>query len=202
MKKIIGFMVIAGLIGTMGCSSDPSEWSDEKVNKWFEQGEWLNGWTVGPDASINKREFAVSYLKNKERWDKVFTYLKSSDLPTLAIKRHEIDGDNAYALVSEYLSKTEEEGKFELHQRYIDIQHVIAGEEKIGLTPLANRRDVITPYNDKNDIEFLTVSDSDYHKATPANFFIFFPADIHKPGMRTGQDGVTIRKIVVKVKID
>jgi biofilm protein TabA len=202
MKKLIGFMVIAGFIGTMGCSPDPLEWSDEKINKWFEQGEWLNGWTVSPDASINKREFAISYFKNKERWDKSFTFLKSNDLSSLEIKRHEIDGDNAYAPVSEYLSKTEEEGKFEVHRRYIDIQYVINGEEKIGLAPLANRRDVITPYNDENDIEFLTVSDSEYHKATPDNFFIFFPSDIHKPGMRTGQDSVTIRKIVVKIKVD
>jgi biofilm protein TabA len=202
MKKLIAAFMVVGLIGTIGCSSDPAGWSDEKIGKWFDQGEWLNGWTVSPDASINKREFAISYIKNKERWDKAFAFLKSNDLPSLEIKRYEIDGDNAYAPVSEYLSKTEEEGKFEVHRRYIDIQYVINGEEKIGLAPLANRRDVITPYNDENDIEFLTVSDSDYHKATPANFFIFFPSDIHKPGMRTGQDSVTIRKIVVKVKVD
>jgi biofilm protein TabA len=202
MKKLIGFMAIAGFIGITGCSSDPSEWNDEKINKWFEQADWLNGWTVAPDASINKREFAISYFKNQERWDKAFTFLKSNDLPSLEIKRYEIDGDNAYAPVSEYLSKTEIEGKFEVHRRYIDIQYVISGEEKIGLAPLENREQVLTPYSEENDIEFLTVSDSDYHKATPANFFIFFPSDIHKPGMRTGQDSVTIRKIVVKVKVD
>ena len=45
--------------------------------------EWLNGWNVTPDASINKKEFAVYYFKNKERWDKAFAFLKDNDLTKL-----------------------------------------------------------------------------------------------------------------------
>lgn len=195
-------MLLATLTGAFGCTSDPSSWSDEKLNTWFEKGEWLNGWDVKPDASVNRREFAVSYHKNRERWDKAFSFLAGNDLRSLEVKRHEIDGDNAYAPVSEYPSKKEEEGKFEVHKKYIDIQYVIDGIEKIGVTPLSNKKASVVPYDESKDIEFMTVSDSTYHQATPGNFFIFFPSEIHKPGIRTGQDSVLVRKLVVKIKVD
>lgn len=202
MKTILIIMVLTGLTGIFGCSSDPSEWNDDKINEWFEKGEWLNGWQVQPDASVNKREFAISYFKNRERWDKAFTFLNSHDLKSLEIKRYDIDGDNVYAPVSEYPSKKEGEARFEVHRKYIDIQYVINGEEKIGVAPLSQKKDVVIPFDDTKDIEFMTVNDSTWHKATPQNFFIFFPSEIHKPGMRTGIDSTLVKKIVIKVKVD
>ncbi len=201
-KLIIIIMVIAGIAGISGCSSDPSEWSEDKLNTWFEKGEWLEGWQAKPDASISRREFAVSYHKDPERWHKAFLFLKAHDLNTLQIRRYDIIGDTLYALVSEYPSKTEQEARFEVHQKYIDIQYVINGEENIGVAPLAARKETVVPYDQAKDIEFMTVTDSTYFKASPDNFFIFFPSQIHKPGMRLGSDSVMIKKVVVKVKAD
>lgn len=195
-------MLLSGLLGIFGCSSDPSGWSEAKLDKWFQKGEWLNGWKVKPDASVNKREFALSYFKNKERWDKAFKFLSLHDLNNLEVKRIDIDGNNLYATVSEYQSKNEGEGKFEVHRKYIDIQYVISGLEQIGISPLSNKKETITPYDEAKDIEFMTVTDSTYHKATPGNFFIFFPSEIHKPGMKADSVQTGIKKIVVKVKVD
>lgn len=203
MKKLITIiMVIAGITGISGCSSDPSEWSEDKLNAWFEKGEWLEGWQVKPDASISRREFAVSYNRNRERWHKAFAFLKAHGLNTLQVRRYDIMGDTLYATVSEYPSKSEAEAKFEVHQKYIDIQYVISGEENIGVAPLAARKATVVPYDATKDIEFMTVTDSTYFKATPENFFIFFPSQIHKPGMRIGNDSTMVKKIVVKVKVD
>lgn len=195
-------MVLTGLTGIFGCSSDPAQWNDDKINEWFSRGEWLNGWQVQPDSSVNRRDFAVSYFRNKERWDKAFDFLKAHDLKSLEIRRYDIDGDTLYAPISEYLTKKEGEARFEVHRKYIDIQYVIDGEENIGVAPLSQKKDVVTPYDEAKDIEFMTVDDSTYHRATPQNFFIFFPSEIHKPGMRTGNDSTIVRKIVVKVKVD
>jgi len=203
MKRLITLiMVVAGISGITGCSSDPSDWSEDKLNSWYEKGEWLNGWQVKPDASINRREFAVSYHRNQERWHKAFAFLKAHDLNSLQIRRYDIMGDTLYATVSEYLSKTEDQGRFEVHQKYIDIQYVINGEENIGVAPLSAKKGTVVPYNEANDIEFMTVTDSTYQKASPENFFIFFPSQIHKPGMRIGNDSIMIKKIVVKVKAE
>jgi len=200
-KQILKIMVIASILNFLGCnnSTDPSTWSSKKIDSWFEKGEWLNGWTVTPDPSINRKEFAVSYFKNKERWDKALTFLKSTDLSGLEVKRHDIDGDNIYATVSDYITKNEENALFEAHQKYIDVQYVIKGVETIGLTSLSAKKDVTTPYDANRDVELMTVSNAKDLKATPDRFFIFFSNDVHRPGMKADTNS-EVRKIVVKVK--
>lgn len=182
-------------------TSDPAGWNDEELDKWFEKGEWLNGWDIEPDNSINRRTFAASYFKNRKRWDKAFTFLKNNDLAKLEIKKYDIDGENAYAPVSEYLSKNEEDARFEAHKKYIDIQYVIKGFEQISVAPLSAKDKITLPYDEAKDIEFMTVKQSLTYKATPGNFFIFFPSEIHRPCVRLNEN-MPVKKIVVKVKVD
>jgi YhcH/YjgK/YiaL family protein len=200
---IVVIMLLISFFGLMGSksSSDPSTWSKKKIDSWFSKNEWDGGWSVLADASINKREFAVSYFKNKERWEKAFNFLKNTDLSKLELKRYDIDGDNLFATVSEYTSKNEDVAKFEAHRKYIDLQYVISGKEVMSTAPLASINEVITPYDDKKDIEFVTVSKVVNYKASPSNFFIFFPTDVHRPGLKDGENSL-VRKVVVKVKVD
>jgi YhcH/YjgK/YiaL family protein len=202
-KQILRIMVITSFLSFIGCknSTDPSTWSSQKIDSWFEKREWLNGWTVSPDPSINKKEFAVSYFKNKERWDMAFIFLKNTDLAGLDIKRHDIDGDNLFATVSDYITKNAEDAKYEAHQKYIDIQYVIDGIEQISVAPMSTKKEVLTPYDPARDIEFMNVDQAKDYKATPDRFFIFFPSDLHRPGIKAGENS-HVRKIVVKLKID
>jgi YhcH/YjgK/YiaL family protein len=196
-------MVTKSLSGLSGdkSSSDPSTWSSEQTDSWFEKGEWLNGWEITPDSSIDKKEFALSYFKNKSRWDMAFAFLKNSDFTKLEKKRHDIHGDNIYAIVSEYITKKEEDVRFEAHKRYIDIQYVFYGSEIIGVAPSDAKCEVLVPYDSTKDIEFMNVNQNSPLKATPNRFFIFFPSDLHRPGVRDGEDS-TVRKVVLKVKIE
>ena len=204
MKKVIAaILVLISFIGLTGSktATDPTTWNNKKIDKWFTEKKWSEGWTVAPDASINKREFAVAYFKNNERWEKAFKFLKNSDLMKLEPKRYDIDGDNLYATISEYNTKNEETTKFEAHRKYIDIQYVIKGKEIMNLTPRALVKDVVTPYDSAKDIEFMNVEKMVNHTATPAIFFIFFPTDAHRPGIKDGVNA-PVRKIVIKVKVD
>jgi len=196
-------MLLTSFFGLFGCksSNDPSKWSSEKIDKWFEKGEWLNGWAVKPDASINRKEFAVSYFKNKERWDKAFTFLKNNNLKTLEVKRYDIDGDNVYAPISEYITRDIENTGFEAHKKYIDLQYVISGSELMGIAPLSEIKDVLKPYDPDKDVELMTVNKNIDVKATPDNFFIFFSSDMHRPSLKDGEN-LQVRKIVVKIKAD
>lgn len=196
-------MVFTSILSLFGCksSTDPASWSDKVINKWFEKGEWLNGWSVKPDASINRKEFAISYFKHKDRWDKAFTFLKENDLTKLEVKRYDLDGDNVYALISEYLTKNEDEARYEAHQKYIDIQYVISGKEQIGIAPMSMKKEILEPYDTTRDIMFLTVNQIKNLKANPDRFFIFFPDDIHRPGLKDGEN-LQVRKVVIKVKVD
>lgn len=204
MKNLILKSALFGvLLLLIGCKStnDPSAWNDEKINKWFEEGEWLNGWAVAPDPSINRKEFVVSYFANKERWDKAFTYLKTTDLQGLEVKKHVIDEDRLFATVTSYYTKSRDVARFEAHRKYIDIQYVISGEEMIGVAPATAKGEILQPYDEARDLEFMAVNEGVEFNATPQKFFLFFPSDIHRPSLSVG-DSLQVKKIVVKVKID
>ena len=204
MKKIIlKIMVLISFFGLTGSKndSDPTSWSNKRIDTWFAKMEWSGGWTVTPDTSINKRDFAVYYFRNKARWRKAFKFLMNSDLAKLELKRYDIDGDNLYAIVSEYMSKNEETTKFEAHRKYIDIQYVISGKEIMNVAPLKTVNDVVEQYDAAKDIEFMTTNKVINYTASPSNFFIFFPNDAHRPGLKSGVSS-PVRKIVIKVKAD
>jgi YhcH/YjgK/YiaL family protein len=204
MKKLTNFFIVIILFsGLSGCKdkNDPSTWSDGDIDKWYNKMEWLSGWNVKPDASINKRELAVYYLRNKARWDKAFSFLRDNDLASMEPKKYIIDGDNLYATISEAMTKNEEDTKFEAHRKYIDIQHVINGEEQMSITPLAQKKEELVDYDPVKDLEFMSVTGTSSYVATPDKFFIFFPSDIHRPSVKVGENKL-VRKVVIKVKID
>jgi biofilm protein TabA len=204
MKKLmISVVLFTSIFGFFGCksSNDPSSWDSKKIDDWFQKGEYLNGWAVTPDVSINKKEFAVSYFKNKERWDKAFAFLKNNDLNALEPKRHDIDGNNLYAIKSEYLTKNAEDTRFEAHKNYIDIQYVISGSEQISAAPVSMLDSVLVAYDTAKDCELMTVKKCDNLIATPDKFFVYFPSDLHRPGVKIDENA-PVKKIVVKVKID
>ncbi|MGD0341214.1 MAG: YhcH/YjgK/YiaL family protein [Bacteroidales bacterium] len=204
MKNLfLTIMAVTTFLGILSFrnSTDPSKWSTKQVNKWFDKGEWLNGWQVKPDPSINRRELAISYFKHKERWDKAFAFLKGNDLMKMELKRYELDGTNLYATISEYMSKNPEDVRYEEHKKYIDIQYVVNGNELIGIAPLSQQKDVLEPYNEAKDIMNVSVIREVTYKATPDRFFIFFPVDFHRPGLKDGTSTL-VRKVVIKVKVD
>lgn len=191
------------LICLFGYSSqeDPSKWSDAKILKWFEKGEWLNGWNVKPDNSIDRKAFAINYFKDKARWKKIFTFLKNTDLTKLELKKHQIDVDDVIVSISEYFTKNEKDVSFEVHQKHIDLQYVVEGKELIGVTPLSMEAEIVKPYDPVKDVVFVTVKQYKNIKATPDRFFLFFPNDIHRPKLQDGENS-KVRKVVIKIKIN
>jgi len=177
-----------------------SDLNPDETSVWYEKAEWLCGWGVKPDKSIDQNAFAKAYSGNMERWEKVFQFLKSNNPATLELKRYDIDGENAFVLVSEYITKNPEEARFEAHRKHIDLQYVARGSELIGLAPLDSREIILQEYNDEKDIEFFTVKNEKTLLATSEKFFIFFPGDAHKPCVKNIINS-QVRKIVVKIKV-
>jgi len=191
---------IFGLSKSFG-QGDPSTWSSEKLNKWFNQGDWHKGWKVAPDNSIDKATLAKAYYKNSSRWDKAFAFLGANDLTKLDLKRYDLDGDNLYVTISEYNTKNPETARYEAHKKYADIQYVVTGNELIGIAPLTSQDVILQPYDATKDIGFLSSKNGVMVKATPAKFFIFFPENAHMPGLKEGTNA-PVRKAVVKVRLD
>ena len=170
-----------------------------EVNSWYAKEEWKQGWTVVADQSVDKQVFGKCYRQNPERWDKAFRFLSNTDLSALEPGRLELEGENLFVNVDEYLPKDEDDTRYDAHRKYADIQYLVFGREKIGVVPLEKTK-VTIPYDQEKDIVFLESKESNYRIADPACFFIFFPNDAHRPcvGMAGNKN---VRKIVIKVAL-
>jgi biofilm protein TabA len=111
--------------------------------------------------------------------------------------RHEIDGDEMFLLLNDYLTKDCADCKIEAHRKYVDVQYVIKGKESVGYAPLDGRLSV-TEYDGKNDFILFT-GDVSFIELNEGMFAIFYPEDLHMPGV--GKTKSPVRKAVVKVKL-
>lgn len=173
--------------------------TDQKTaEQWVKSKIWGDGLLIDVHPSVNALEFYKQYNANKAVWDKVFAFIKNQDLKNMAPGQYPIDDKNAYASITNAPSKTLEDAKWESHQKYIDLQYVINGEEKIGVAPVSTAT-VIKPYNPAKDAANYT-ADGTYYIATPSEFFLFFPPDAHRPNIKVdGYD--TVKKLVIKIKV-
>lgn len=130
-------------------------------------------------------------------FDKAFDFIKSYNENPLEIGKYAIDGTNIYAMVQSYDSKVSP--SFESHKNYIDIQYVISGNEIMQYAEIDNSTESV-PYNQEKDVTLYNDGKCECEiKADAGTFAIFFPNDVHKPGLMDGKQ-VPVMKIVVKVK--
>ena len=204
MKKIsiIGFVIFSFSFFTIDLAAQETnagkQWTKHEVKKWFKQKAWLNGLALTPHKSINQTEFARQYQLNKVYWDKAFSFLKEHDLQTIPKGRYPIDGDNVYASVTDDSTKNFDRTNWESHRKYIDLQCIISGDEKMGVYPVA-KATVTKEYDDKKDVANYS-AEGKFYVGTPGTFFIFFPTDAHRPNITPGGNK-PVKKIVIKVRV-
>jgi len=145
---------------------------------------------------------ANNYLDLPERVKLGLKYLTNTDFSTLENGKYEILGDEVFAIVQEYTPKNESEGKFEAHKKYIDIQYIIKGEEKMGFGDINNFSES-TEYNKEKDIVFLSqneIGKPDFVEVKENEFVIFTPQDAHMPSI-AANSFENVKKTVVKVLV-
>ena len=147
---------------------------------------------------LDQLENAALYSCISENLKKGFQYLENTDFSTLETGRYDIDGQDVFALVSEYDSKEPNDCRLEAHQKFADIQYIVSGREAIGYA-LLNNQAILTPYNAEKDIVFF-MGETTQLVVEQGMFAVFFPQDVHRPCMQI--DGpVSVKKVVVKVKL-
>lgn len=147
---------------------------------------------------LDTLENAGFYTNISSRLKKGFDYLTQTDLQALEVGTHKIEGMDVFALVSEFETKSPKECRPEAHQKYADIQYIVSGKEAIGYAALDDQ-EITIPYFEERDIVFFNAA------TTPlvleqGMFAVFFPQDIHQPGMQVNQPE-KVKKVVVKVKL-
>ena len=197
MKKIIALSGILLLFFQLLAQTSADDWTKKKAKKWFKKKEWLNGVQLTPNSAIDVQEFARQYHLNKAYWDKAFAFLKEHDLQTIAKGKYPIDGDNVFASITEDPSKDFDKTNWESHRKYIDVQCVIVGEEKMGKCPISDAT-VTKPYDEAKDVANYS-AEGKILDIPAGTFIIFFPGDAHRPNITPGGNKV-VKKIVIKVR--
>lgn len=122
-------------------------------------------------------------------------FLSRTDLQELPNGRHDIIGEDVYAIVMRTDGRSKEESKLEIHNRYIDIQFVLSGLESMGWKARANCSDPVDIYDMEKDFQLYNDPCETWLQVHAGQLAIFFPEDAHAPLVSDG----FIHKIVVKV---
>jgi biofilm protein TabA len=173
------------------------DWTEKSAKKWVKSRQWSNGLSVKISPTVNDIEFAKQYRANKEYWDKAFQFMREKNLKEMAPGKYVIDGDNVFATITEAPSKEFEQSAWESHRKYIDLQYVITGMEKIGVCPLA-KATVTKPYDENKDGANYNATGK-YFIASPKEFFLFFPNDVHRPNIKVEGFDI-VKKLVIKIR--
>ncbi len=146
--------------------------------------------------TINNANF---YKKLSKNIDAAIDFLQNNELKKIESGRHEVVGDEVYALVFDYETHPEIEDKWEAHRKYFDIQFIVEGTENIAIADISDMSP-ITDYIEKDDYQLfkgkggsLLLKEND--------FIILGPRDVHQPGIQLGDTTNRIRKIVIKAMI-
>lgn len=128
---------------------------------------------------------------------KAIEFIMNSNLKELPLGRNEIMGNEIFANVMEVEPHVKEEIPVETHQKYIDIQIPISGDEIMGHISL----DALPTgeYDKEKDVTLypLGIEASDYFNVKSNMFAIFFPQDGHAPAITS----VKLKKVIVKIAV-
>jgi len=135
------------------------------------------------------------YENISDNFRMVFEYLQKSDLKSLAAGKYTLE-NGVYFMVQRYATKPAEEGKWEAHRKYIDIQLVLEGHEKMGYAPINGLKET-TVYEEDSDVQFFE-GEGSMLQVPAGSFCVFFSEDVHMPCIRGAEE---VSKIVVKIPV-
>ncbi len=127
-------------------------------------------------------------------------YLKDNDFVAMEPGVYEIQGKEIYAQVFDAETGAAETKRPEVHEKYIDVQFLASGKERLGFTPDTGNYEVDERFDDRDLIFYKSVENEGYIEATPGCYSVFFPADVHRPAVAAGEP-MKVRKVVVKVSV-
>ncbi|MCC8018502.1 MAG: YhcH/YjgK/YiaL family protein [Rikenellaceae bacterium] len=131
---------------------------------------------------------------------KAFEFIRTADFSALPGGVSEIEGKDLYVnMIHEGKLKLPENAPLEVHDKYIDIQVLLEGEETYGW---AERGECAGPRGEMNtekDVLLFDGKSSLTFTIKAGEFCIFFPSDGHAPMI--GDPARTVKKCIVKVRV-
>lgn len=151
---------------------------------------------------FDKIENISHYFENLPLLEKVEQFVADFNRNGLPDGTYEIDGKRVFAMIQSYRTKPQTPDMlFEAHKKYLDLQYIADGVEKICCAPLHQVALVEERYSAGGDIAFYqgeAMSDFTLPRGT---FLLLYPDDTHLPGLSAPEDG-NVRKIVFKIQVE
>jgi YhcH/YjgK/YiaL family protein len=147
---------------------------------------------------IDRIDNAHLYCAVNIKFQCAFDYIRGIDTSSIPVGRYEIDGENMYAMVQQYNTKLKEQGFWEAHRRYIDLQYIVQGAEGMGYANIHHLQQ--GEYDASKD--FLPLyGDGDIFTLRSGSFVLLLPEDAHMPGLAIDSP-TPVKKVVVKIAVD
>lgn len=142
---------------------------------------------------------SIKNIENYKGMGRVYTalcFLSENDFTDAKEGRYDIEGDDIFYSVAEYDSDVNKTVA-ERHEKYIDIQYLISGEEYVGVGQVDAPK-TLAEAKPENDIWLYECS---LEKVTlkAGEFMVLFPNDLHMPGVGK-EKSCRCKKVIVKVR--
>ena len=146
----------------------------------------------------------VAKLQNKAEYygihpelDKALDCLTPEFLENAAAEKTLLDGENLFVTKFHLETVPEEETFFEAHKKYLDIQVVTQGQERVEIA----HPDTLTLTEHCGDFYGYTGTGEQTVVLRPGNFLIVFPGDAHRLKLPVGESGKPFTRVVFKIKV-
>ena len=126
----------------------------------------------------------------------VEAFLRDTDVTALAAGKIPLGG-GVVCNVNRYEPKAE--SKWEAHRNFIDLQYVVRGAETMVYASLDDAEDA-GGYNTEKDLQFFGgASRAVSMDFRDGDFALFFPQDVHMPGLKNRETDGEVLKLVFKI---
>lgn len=146
----------------------------------------------------------VANLTNKQEYygihpelDKALDYLTPEFLENASTEKTLLDGENLFVTKFHLETVPVEQTFFEAHKKYLDIQVVTQGMERVEIA----HPDGLTLTEEKGDFYGYTGQADQSVILKPGNFLVVFPGDAHRLRLPVHQSGEPFTRVVFKIKV-
>lgn len=132
--------------------------------------------------------FCIEFAKKNE--NKILSLVNGS---------YDVGYNNIKMNLGKYFTKSENEKFWESHKKYLDVQIMINGTEKVAINDIRDME--VKSFDEDRDLTILEGDKAFDIIMKTGDVLVFFPNDVHKPELNVSEndDSGNIRKIVTKV---
>ncbi len=134
-------------------------------------------------------------------FQKGFEYIKNTNFSTMQPGRYSIIGDDLYALIKEYDTRTVDECEMETHLEYADIHYIREGFEFIAYADKSRMKDATFTRLVMTDVHLYEKQYNNTLFLEKGDFTVFLRNDAHMPHLRA-LVGTKVKKVLIKVRVE